>query len=130
MSPDRTSVSTAFTASPAADEVLVANLPSGSVLTVHHPDGAVREVRADFPDGPLIVAVPGAREVIGWGVIFEMYLAVSRIRNGRHRLDRPVWQRAEKAVRSGGIAYVRYEQRDYFGKSRWTAVDVRQEAGQ
>lgn len=130
MSAETTETLAAYAAHPGVDEVLVANLPPGSVLTVTYPDDRVREFRASLPDEPLIVAIPGDVDALGWGVYVARYAATRQIRNGHSRVDREVWHDAERAIRSGGIAYVRHEQREYYGKSRWTAVEVRQEAGQ
>jgi hypothetical protein len=119
----------AFTARPSADEVLVAHLPAGAVLTVHYPTGAVRELTVDhLPDDPLIVAMPGDVEGLGWGAYVVYYRDPHTIRNGHHRLDRTVWHQAERVVRQGGIAYIQYEQHDHHGRPRWTAVGVRREA--
>src|SRR5256885_2698557 len=95
-------------------EVLVANLPAGSVLTVHHPGGVVRQFESHLPGEPLIVAVPGDLEVLGWGAYVIHYMTTHQIRNGHHRLDRAVWWEAERVVRDGGIAYVQHELRDHY----------------
>jgi hypothetical protein len=114
---------------PADNEVAVIHLPKGVSARVHHPNGLVREMHpADvyaIPDLPLIVTVTGDAEAIGWGATVCRYLELRPIRNYRHRSDRPAWEDAAKAVSRGGVAYVQYEQVDYHGKPRWTAVGIR-----
>lgn len=109
---------------PAATEVAVIYLPDGGTARVHLAD-RVRDYSPTLPDAPLIAVVPGDRELLGWGAQVCLYLDLGVVRYGHHRLDRPVWHAAVKALRDGGVVFVQYEQREYYGKSRWTAVAIR-----
>lgn len=111
-------------ARPTATEVAILALPVGAGARVHHPDG-VREYEPAIDDVPYYVVVPGDKDAIGWGWAVGWFGGLSGIRNGRHRLDRDAWHEAAKALKAGGVAYVMYEARDYFGKPRWTATGVR-----
>jgi hypothetical protein len=111
---------------PAATEVAVIHLPPGSVARVHHPAGH-RDYTGSFHDLPIIMVIPGDRDTIGWGWTHGEYFSLQRIRNGHHQLDRPVWHDAVRAVRGGGVVYIRFEQRDWYGKQRWAATGLRLE---
>lgn len=114
-----------LSARPEPYEVVVAHAPAGGVVRVHNPYGYV-EFASELPDTPLIVVVPGDREVLGWGVNVLRYLALGRIRNGRHKLDRAAWDQAHAAIRRGGLVYVHYEVTEYYGRPRWTATGIRE----
>jgi hypothetical protein len=117
---------------PDRTEVAVLNFPPGTVARVRTWDGKAgkweyREIAALITGSPLVAAVPGDRDGLGWGARYVFYGGLAGIRNGHHRRDRAIWHEAAKAVRSGGVAYVRHEQQDYYGKTIWVAVSVRQE---
>ena len=99
------------------------NLPCGVTARVHRANGT-DDYRGDLAT---IFVAPGDVELLGWGASVVFYLDVRVVRNGRHRLDREVWQAAVKAAQRGGVVYVQHEQRDYYGKPRWTAVEIRKE---
>lgn len=113
-------------ARPAAVEVAVIHLPSGSLARVHHPDGT-REYAPGLPGVPYYVVVPGDNSAIGWGWNVGWHESLTRIRNGHHKTNRDAWHDAAKALRTNDVVYVQYEARDYHGKPRWTAVGVRVE---
>lgn len=110
---------------PAAHDVIVANLPAGTLLRIHHPAG-VRDYTAPQGDERLIAAVPGDRDHLGWGACIIRYSTAHGIRNGHHRLDRPVWHTAHRHVRDGGVAVIRHARHDHYGRPRWAAVSVHQ----
>jgi hypothetical protein len=114
---------------PGPAEIAVAYLPDGGTVRVRRADGTVRDVASLLPGEPLAVASPGDAARLGWGGTDVTGFGLSVIRNLHHRLDRPVWHKAARAVRHGGVVYVRLEQRDYYGKPRWTAVGLRTERG-
>ena len=116
------------------------------VAVVSFPGGAVVRVRQWLPkagfwafndygdeqdpddDWPLIAAIPGDKDHLGWGARYCGYGSLAGIRNGHHARDRAVWHAAAKAISKGGVAYVRHEQRDWFGRQLWVAVSIRTEA--
>ncbi|MEW9530562.1 hypothetical protein [Microbispora sp. NPDC049125] len=117
-----------FEAHPEATEVVVANLPGGSTLRVHHPSGPrdyTHNVWDEFPDLPFIPVVPGDREAIGWGCYLSEFGSLRGVRNGHIPRNREAWHAAAKVLRGGGVVYVRYELQDYYGKPTWTATGVR-----
>jgi hypothetical protein len=118
---------TVMDVSPAPAEVAVVNLPPGTTARVHHAHG-VREYQGVSPDMATVVVAVGDVGLLGWGAPGVVYLSLQQVRNGRHRLDRDVWHQAIRLIqRGGGVAYVQHEQRDYYGKPRWTAIGVRAE---
>lgn len=106
---------------PSSFDVAILHLPAGAVARVHHPSG-MREYRPLLVDVEVYAIVPGFAQVIGWDAVPCWYYSLRGIRNGRHRLDRDAWHKAADALKHSGIAYVTYEQIDYYGKPRWTAV--------
>ncbi|GAA4221396.1 hypothetical protein FHR32_005068 [Streptosporangium album] len=111
-------------ARPTATEVAILHVPAGAVARVHHPAG-VREYTPLLPEESWYAVVPGDKDLIGWGAVPCWYGSLAGIRNGRHRLDRDAWHAAARELRSGGVTYVQYEVRDYYGNPRWTATGVR-----
>jgi hypothetical protein len=109
---------------PASREVAIVNLPPGTTARVHHAHG-VRDYSGLGPEQSTILTAVGDVELLGWGGPAVVYLEIRQIRNGRHRRDREAWQAAVRAIQGGGVAYVQYEQRDYYGKSRWAAIGFR-----
>ncbi|MFF4417005.1 hypothetical protein ACFYY8_31175 [Streptosporangium sp. NPDC001559] len=120
------SVASLVEARPSATEVAVVFVPAGAVVRVHHPAG-VREYVAPLPEEAWYVAIPGDRDVIGWGAVPCWYGSLAGIRNGRHSLDREAWHAAARQLATIDVAYVQFEQRDHFGAQRWTAVAHRAE---
>jgi hypothetical protein len=114
-------------AHPSAFEVAILHLTAGAAARVHHPFG-VREYRPLLVEDDVYVVVPGFKEVIGWGAVPCWHYSLRGIRNGRHRLDRPAWHEAARLLTCTPVAYVRFEERDYYGKPRWTAVEASVEA--
>jgi hypothetical protein len=111
---------------PSRTEVAIACVPQGGVAVVHHRSG-VREYTYSLPDVPMFLVAPGDREAIGWGWSEGWYGSLRGVRNGHHRLDRQAWHDAAAAVQRGAsVTYVIYEQVEYFGKPRWTAVGARE----
>lgn len=111
---------------PSAYEVAILKLPIGVNARVHHPAGPVREYVPPLPV-PYFVIVPGDRETIGWGWTEGWYESLKGIRNGHLAMHREAWHAAARLLARADVVYVRYEQRDYYGKQTWTAVraDVR-----
>lgn len=109
-------------ARPSVVEVAILRVPAGAVVVVEHPYG-VREYEPHI-DVDQYAAVPGSRDVLGWGVGVCWYSSLQGLRNGRHRLDREAWHAAARLLRSESTVYVRHEKRLHFGTWRWTAVDA------
>lgn len=110
---------------PRRDEVAIVNLPAGSTVRVHS-GGGTRDWVSDLgEDVPFIATIPGDREYIGWGAVIVRYIDIRVVRNGKHRRDRLVWQKAVKSVQRGGVTYLRFEQQDYYGKQVWVATGFR-----
>lgn len=108
---------------PGEREVAILRLPAGAVGRVHHPSGLVRDYIGRL-DIEAFAVVPGDRDAIGWGVAQSWYYDVRGIRNGHRALDRPAWHDAARLLADVPVVYVAYEQVEYFGKQRWTAVEA------
>ncbi|WP_433520064.1 hypothetical protein ACQP2T_63730 (plasmid) [Nonomuraea sp. CA-143628] len=108
-------------ASPSAYEVAIIKLPVGTTARVCHPNGPVREYVPPL-DVPYFVVVPGCRETIDWGCTEGWHESLKGIRNGHLAMHREAWHAAARLLARADVVYVRYEQRDYYGKPRWTAV--------
>ena len=106
---------------PAAYEVAILKLAAGTTARVHHPAGPVREYVPPLSI-PYFAVVPGDVETIEWGWCVGWYESLKGIRNGHHRLNREAWHAAARLLARADVVYVRYEQRDYYGKQTWTAV--------
>ena len=119
---------------PGADEVVIACLPHGSTVRVHHGE-TVREYHDGLANHPgnfdvrFSVVIPGSAVHIGWAEGFCQYLDVEVIRYHKHRDERQVWRDAVKAARRCGMVCLQLEQRDYYGRTVWRAVRFR-EGGQ
>jgi hypothetical protein len=113
-------------ARPASHEVAIIPLDAGERLRVRHPDN-VRDYTPDLFDVPRVAVVPGDRKVIGWGWMIGWYGSLASVRNGHHDQDRDAWHAAASALKRGGVAYVSYVQRLYYGEPRWTANGYRWE---
>lgn len=114
---------------PFATEVAIVALPAGAVARVHHPSG-VREYEPQLGDEAFLVVIPGDRDAIGWGWSQGWYETPRGLRRGHRPVNRDAWHAAARAIELGAeVVYVRYEQVDYYGKSLWTAVGIRVEAG-
>ncbi|MFD9949997.1 hypothetical protein ACFWYW_28445 [Nonomuraea sp. NPDC059023] len=109
---------------PSPFEVAVLHLVDGAVARVHHPFGVKDYHPSPFEDEAYAV-IPGDKNAIGWGAVPCWHYSLRGIRNGRHRLDRAAWHAAAALLRMGPVVYVTYEERDYYGKPRWTAVAAR-----
>ena len=109
-------------ACPSLTEVAIVRVPAGAVAVVEHPYG-VRDYQPHL-DVEQYAAVPGSREVLGWGAGVCWYSSLAGVRNGRHRLDREAWHEAARLLRSAPVAYVVHEPRLNFGTWRWTAVSA------
>ncbi|MEU6725590.1 hypothetical protein ABZ917_17935 [Nonomuraea wenchangensis] len=107
---------------PGVFEVAILHLPAGATARVHHPSGP-RDYRQPL-DVAAYAVIPGDRTAIGWGAVPCWYYDVRGIRNGRHALDRAAWQDAAALLRMTPVVYVTFEQVDYYGRSRWTAVEA------
>ncbi|MET8985933.1 hypothetical protein ABZW49_10830 [Nonomuraea wenchangensis] len=113
-------------ARPAVHEVAIVALQPGERVRVLHTAG-VRDYTPDLPDVAYFAVVPGHRETLGWGWQVGWYMSLTRVRNGHHDLDRDAWHAATRALQRGGVAYVSYVQRLYYGEPRWTANGYRWE---
>lgn len=113
-------------ARPAVHEVAIVALSPGERVRILHA-GQVRDYTPDLPDVRFFAVVPGDRSAIGWGWSVGWYGSLTGVRNGHHELDRDAWHAATRALRRGGIAYVSYVQRLWFGEPRWTANGYRWE---
>lgn len=108
---------------PAANEVAVARIPART--GAEWPGGCLK------PDTVLqYAAVPG--DALGWGASVCTWGAAKGVSHHRHQRDRAVWQRAARMIGSGdqaeaSVLYVVCEQRDWYGKQVWVAVDIRTE---
>jgi hypothetical protein len=111
---------------PAVHEIAIVPVPAEGSVRVHHPAG-VRTYHPELPDVPYVVVVPGDGELLGWGWSNGWYGSLAGVRNGHHRLDRDAWHAAARALQGGGVAYVAYAPRLYFGNRRWTATGYRWE---
>jgi hypothetical protein len=113
---------------PKRTEVAVLNLPAGTTARVIRPwDDAAETVKIDTPEQALTAALPGDRELLGWGCRIIYYFDYRVIAHGKHRRDRHIWQQAVKAIQRGGVAYLQHEQQDYYGKQVWVATGLRTE---
>jgi hypothetical protein len=113
----------AVEAFPSAFEVAILHLPAGAVARVHHPFG-VREYCPLLVECEVYAVVPGFKDVIGWGAVPCWHPSLRSVRNGRHRLDQSAWHHAADLLKNAGVVYVGYEERDYYGRPRWTAVSA------
>lgn len=114
-----------YEAHPNKDEVVVASLPPGSTLRVHHPQGAAVDYSTALPGDPLIIVVVGDTDHLGWGCGENHYMALRAVRNQRHPLDLPVWEQAVRALRRGGVLCIAFRRESYYSGHRWTADHVR-----
>lgn len=110
-------------ARPSVVEVTILRVPAGALAVVEHPSGQVREYEYGL-DVDQYAAIPGSRDVLGWGAGVCWYSSLLGVRNGRHLLDRDAWHAAARLLRSESVVYVRHEQRLHFGSWRWTAVSA------
>lgn len=113
-------------ARPAPNEVVIAPIRAGEAVLVYRPEGA-RLYRPSLDDVPYVAVIPADKALIGWGWSEGWYGSLNGVRNGHHRMDRDAWHAAASALKRGGVAYVQYVQRDYYGKPRWTANGYRWE---
>lgn len=111
---------------PAPNEVVIVPIRLGEAVLVHRPEGP-RLYRPALDDVPYVAVIPADRALIGWGWSEGWYGSLTGVRNGHHRNDRDAWHAAASALKRGGVAYVTYEQHDYYGKPRWTANGYRWE---
>uniref|UniRef100_UPI003F4981D8 hypothetical protein n=1 Tax=Nonomuraea sp. CA-251285 TaxID=3240002 RepID=UPI003F4981D8 len=117
---------TVFEAHPAATEVVIASLPSGSVLRVHHPDVGVREYRSAYSGLSSAVVVPGDCGLLGWGCRDNQYIDLHAVRLRRDKRDRPAWHLAVQLLDvDHGFVYLEHEWQESHGGERWTATGVR-----
>ncbi len=107
---------------PAPTEVALAHLPADAAVRVEF-GGRVRDHGPLFAGEPLVLTFAG--EDLPWGCRVCEYGSLRLVRNGRHQLDRDLWDEAVKGVTGYGVAYVRFEQQFYFNRQRWTAADLR-----
>lgn len=107
---------------PSPTEVALAHLPADAAVRVEF-GGRARDHGPLFDDTPLVLTFAG--EDLPWGCRVCEYGSLNRVRNGRHRLDRPMWQAAVKAIKGYGVIYVGFEQQPYFTGRRWTATGLR-----
>jgi hypothetical protein len=113
---------------PAANEVAIVPTQPGQGVRLHLPtEGREQVYTPELDDVPHWVVLPGDRERIGWGYTNGWFQSLTGVRNGHHRVNRDAWHAAANAVKGGGIAYVTYTRRDYYGKPRWTANGYRWE---
>lgn len=114
-------------ARPSVVEVAILRIPAGAVAVVEHPSGQVREYEPH-----LLVeqyaAIPGSRDVLGWGVGSAWYSTLEGVRNNKLRLDRDAWHAAARLLRSVPVVYIRHEKRLHRGSWRWTAVEASSES--
>ncbi|TYB69649.1 hypothetical protein FXF51_05675 [Nonomuraea sp. PA05] len=113
-------------ARPSVVEVAVLRVPAGAVAVVEHPSGQVRDYEPQL-DVEQYAAIPGSRDVLGWGVGVAWYSSLAGIRNGRLRMDRDAWHEAARLLRSEPVVYIRHEKQLYHGSWRWTAVEASSE---
>ena len=112
-------------ARPQPNEVVIVPIRPGEAIVVHRPEG--QRLYRPAVDGTYVAVIPEDRALIGWGWSEGWYGSLTGVRNGHHRMDRDAWHAAASALKRGGVAYVTYEQRDYYGKPRWTANGYRWE---
>ncbi|MER6942546.1 hypothetical protein ABT294_00860 [Nonomuraea sp. NPDC000554] len=112
-------------ARPQPNEVVIVPIQPGEAVVVYRPEG--QRLYRPAVDGAYVAVIPADRKVIGWGWSEGWYGSLTGVRNGHHRLDRDAWHAAASALKRGGVAYVQYVQRDYYGKPRWTANGYRWE---
>jgi hypothetical protein len=111
-------------------ELAVVAVPVGGVARIHYPSGPVMDYPPPLDDEAWIAVVPGDKDLIGWGCVPCWYGSPRGVRNGRHVLDRPVWQEAARQVCRAGVVYVEYRPRLYYGRERWTAESCRIAGGE
>lgn len=102
----------------------VIHLLAGDTAQVHHPDGTFYTLAPLYPGAPVVAVVAADPDLIGWGAIV-LGETMATVRNNHHRLDRPAWHKAARAVRAGGVAYVTHEQVEHFGQTVWRATGAR-----
>ncbi|MFE3452445.1 hypothetical protein ACFXJ8_26325 [Nonomuraea sp. NPDC059194] len=118
----------AIDAFPLPAEVAVIAVPAGGVARVHYSHGVSLDYPLPLDDEPWIAVIPGNKELLGWGCVPCWYGSPRGVRNGKHEMDRPVWDEAARAVLRGQVVYVAHERQPYHGGERWTAVSCRTEA--
>lgn len=94
-------------------------------VRVHGSDIGFHDMEPMFGEENIIATVPGDAALLGYGAARIRYSRLRRVRNGRHRLDRAVWDAAVNAVQAGGIVYVQHDLLPYQGEARWTATALR-----
>lgn len=121
-----TQTSTLIDVHPAGHEVAIVPTAPGQGVRLHL-SGEERTFRPVVDDVPHVLVLPGDRALIGWGWSHGWYGSLAGVRNGHHPVDRDAWHAACKAVQGGGIAYVTYTLREYYGQPRWIANGYRWE---
>ena len=122
---------TALRATPRPDELAVIRLHTGDVVTVvraegeeaFHGEDAI-EVDGVTYESTTSLTIPFDGPRVGWPHTDWARSSV-KIGTGRHRLDRPFWQAAEKLLAVFPVIYVQMVEEPYYRTTRWTPVGIR-----
>lgn len=113
---------------PAPHEVAIVPTQPGQGVRLYLPtEGREQVYTPALDDVPHWVVLPGDKALIGWGYTDGWHFTLAAVRNGHLPMHRDAWHAACKALKGGGIAYVTYVLREYYGKPRWTANGYRWE---